>query len=135
MTNNIGSSTRTITNNITSGSRTFSGVTTGSSGAGLTITGSGSGPIIRTGTNIYAGLNTVLEGTLQLNKSGRGTLPSTNNATVNGGILQFSSNQTLNDLTLNSGTIIVDNGVTLTINGNFSRNSGTTVTLTGTGTI
>ena len=135
MTNNIGSSTRTITNNITSGSRTFSGVITGSSGAGLTITGSGSGPIILTGTNTYAGLTTVLGGTLQLNKSGGGTLPSTNNATVNGGIFQFSSNQTLNDLTLNSGTIIVDNGVTLTINGNFSRNSGTTVTLTGTGTI
>ncbi|MFM9944205.1 MAG: T9SS type A sorting domain-containing protein [Bacteroidia bacterium] len=129
----LGSSTRTITNSTSGGNRTFSGAISGS--GGLTFSGSGSGPIIFTGTNTYTGTTTVSGGTLQLNKSGGGTLPSSNNCVVSGGTLQISSNQTLNDVTLSSGTIVVDNGITLTINGNFSRHNSTTITLTGTGSI
>jgi autotransporter passenger strand-loop-strand repeat protein len=56
------------------------------------------------------------------------TLPSTNNVVVNNGTLRISSNQTLNNLTVASGaTLIVDAGVTLTINGIYSVSSSTTV--------
>ncbi len=62
--------------------------------------------------------------TLQLNNAGGETLPSTNSINVNG-TLRISSNQTLADLTINSGgTVIVDPNVQLTINGILS-NSGT----------
>jgi autotransporter-associated beta strand protein len=128
----LGSSTRTITNSTSSGgSRTFSGIISGSTGTGLTFTGSGASPIILEGANTYDGLTTVSGGTVKLNRSGGNALPSTNSVTINGGTLQISTNQTLDDLTLTSGTLIVDNGVTLTINGTFSINSSATITLNG----
>jgi hypothetical protein len=73
----------------------------------------------------YSGLTSVNQNaTLQLNNTGGGTLPSSNSITVNG-TLKISSNQTLTDLTINTGgTVLVDPNVQLTINGTLS-NSGT----------
>ena len=89
----------------------------------------GSGTLILDGTtttggNTYTGLTTVSGGTLRLNKSGGTTIPITNNVTIDGGTLQVSTNQTLNNLTLTSGTVIIDAGVTLTITGTITRTSG-----------
>lgn len=99
----------------------------------LTKAGSGSGILTLTGANTYTGLTTISAGTLKLNRTGGTTIPATNNVTVSGGILQISTNQTLNDLTLNGGDVTVDDGVTLTINGVLTLTSGK-ITL-GTGSI
>jgi autotransporter-associated beta strand protein len=94
-----------------------------------------SGTVTLTGANTFTGLTTVSAGTLHLNRSGGTTIPTTNSVTVDGGTFQISSNQTLNTVTLSSdGTLVVDNGVTLTINGTFNHNGGTII-LTGTGKI
>ncbi|MCK9210554.1 MAG: T9SS type A sorting domain-containing protein [Ignavibacteriaceae bacterium] len=128
----LGAATRIITNSA-SGNRQFSGIISGNSGIGLTINGVGAGSIILSGANTYTGLTTVSGSILQLNRTGGTTLPVTNNATISGGTLQISSNQTLNNLDLASGaTLIVDAGVTLTINGTFTNRGGT---ISGTGTI
>jgi hypothetical protein len=73
----------------------------------------------------YSGLTSVNQNaTLQLNNTGGGTLLNSNSVTVNG-TLKISSNQTLADLTINTGgTVIVDPNVQLTINGELN-NSGT----------
>ncbi len=92
------------------------------------------------GANTYNGLTTISGGVLQLNKTGGGTLPATNDVLINNagpffGQLQVSSNQILNNLTLESGcNLIVDNGVVLTINGTFNHNGGNII-LNGTGSI
>jgi autotransporter-associated beta strand protein len=114
---------------------------------------SGSGYIVKrgtatltlTGANSYTGLTYVTGGTLRLNKTGGTTIPATNNVTINGGTLRVSTNQTINNLTLSSGTLTVDAGTTLTINGTYNATGGTinnlgtivyaggTVTFPGTG--
>ncbi len=98
----------------------------------LTILGTGSGKVILTGTNTYSGNTTISAATLRLNKTGGSTLLATNNVIVNGGILQVSTNQTLNNLDLTGGTLTIDAGATLTINGTFTYTSGT---ITGSGAI
>jgi autotransporter-associated beta strand protein len=90
----------------------------------LTKAGSGTGVLTLTGANTFTGLTTVSAGTLRLNKSGGTTIPTTNSVTVSGGILQISTDQTLANLTLTSGTVIIDAGITLTITGTISRTSG-----------
>lgn len=80
----------------------------------------------------YTGLTTISGGTLRLNRSAGTTIPVGNNVLVNGGILQISKDQTLNNVTVSSGTLRVDSGVTLTINGTFTgggtiENNGTIV--------
>jgi autotransporter-associated beta strand protein len=90
----------------------------------LTKIGIGSGVLSLTGANTFTGLTKVTAGTLRLNRLGGTTIPNTNNVTINGGTLQVSTDQTLNDLTLTSGTVIIDAGVTLTINGTITRTSG-----------
>ncbi len=92
--------------------------------------GTGSGILTLEGANTFSGNTTVTEGTLQLNRAGGTTLPTTNNVIINGGIFRVSSNQTLNNLTLTSGELIVDAGITLTINGTLTYTSGT-ITLNG----
>lgn len=111
------------------------GVTIGSIISGsnpIAKRGSGSGILQLTGANTYTGLTTVTEGTLQLNRTGGATVPTTNNFTIDGGTLRISSNQTLNNLTLSSGNLTIDVGVTLTINGTLIFTGGT---ITNNGTI
>jgi autotransporter-associated beta strand protein len=97
------------------------------------ITKAGAGKLTLTGANTYTGLTTVVAGTLQLNRTGGTTIPSTNNVTVIGGTLQISSNQTINSLNISGGNVVVDDGVTLIINGVLSLSSGK-ITL-GTGNV
>jgi autotransporter-associated beta strand protein len=92
----------------------------------------GTGTINLTAQNTYTGFTTVEGGTLQLNRTGGTTIPITNNVSVsNGATLKISSNQTINDLTLN-GTLLIDSEATLTIKGTILVASDATLTTTGT---
>lgn len=115
------------------GNHVFNGVISGA-GSNLTIDATAVGKLTLGAINTYDGLTTISAGTLQINRTGGGTLPNTNNVLINGtGTLQISSNQTLNNLTLAAGaTLTIDPGVTLTINGTFFHNGGT---ISPTGTI
>jgi autotransporter-associated beta strand protein len=88
------------------------------------FTKQGAGKLTLTGENTYAGLTTIAAGTLQLDAMGGNTLIATNDVNVNGGTLQISSNQTLNNLVLNGGDVIIDDDVTLTINGILTLTNG-----------
>jgi autotransporter-associated beta strand protein len=104
-------------------------------GNGLGITKLGSANLEISGQATYTGLTTVSEGTLILNRIGGATIPSGNDVVINGGTLRISRSQTINNLTLTSGTLEVLTGVTLTINGTFTgggtiQNDGT-ITLVG----
>ena len=108
-----------------SGSNTYGGTNAGTIGGAISLVINGSGGTqTLSSANTYTGTTTVSGGTLRLNKSGGTTIPITNNVTIDGGTLQVSTNQTLNNLTLTSGTVIIDAGVTLTINGTITRTSG-----------
>ena len=102
-----------------------SGVLSGTGG----VVKNGTNSLVLTGTNTYTGSTTINAGTLQLNKTGGGTLPNTNSITVsNGGTLRISTNQTLADLTINpGGTVLVDANVQLTINGTLTNNGTMTI--------
>ena len=84
------------------------------------VTKIGSGTATLTAQNTYTGLTTVSAGTLILNRTGGTTIPNTNDVTINGGTLRISTDQTIDDLVLSSGKLIVDNGVTLTITGSYT---------------
>ncbi len=121
----LGSSTRSISNNISSGSRAISGIISGSGSSGLIISGSGSSLFILSGQNTYQGSTTIQGGTLQLNATGGGTLPSGNEVYVNGGLLKVSSNQTLLNLNMSGGgNLSIDSGVTLVVTGVFTSGTG-----------
>ena len=94
----------------------------------------GTGTLTLTGANTYTGLTQVKGGILQFNRTGGTTLPVTNNVDIIGGTLQVITNQTLNNVTLSTGTLQIDNGITLTINGTFTLVNGT-INLVGTGKI
>ena len=132
-----------ITNGLAANSNTTSAINS------VLIGGNAGTSVILNQACTYTGNTTVNQNaTLQLNNAGGGTLPNTNSITVsNGGTLRISSNQTLADLTINSGgTVIVDANVQLTINGILSNNGtltlengatlvqGSSSTLAGTGT-
>ncbi|MFN8252953.1 MAG: autotransporter-associated beta strand repeat-containing protein [Ferruginibacter sp.] len=123
--------TRTITlgNNA---AHVFNGVISGA-GSGITINATSAGKLVLGGACTYDGLTTVNAGTLQLAKTGGNTLPAANDVLLNsGGTLQISSNQSLHDLTLNTGsTVTIDAGVTLTIGGTLFHNGGNIVLGTG----
>jgi autotransporter-associated beta strand protein len=76
------------------------------------------------GNSSFTGLTTVKAGILKLNASG-GALKSGNAVSINGGTLHVMQSQTLGNLTLTSGTLQVDSGVTLTITGNYTATGGT----------
>lgn len=130
---NLGSSAnRTITLGGT-GTFTFSGVISGAN-SGITVNNtSGGGTLTLSGQNTYTGLTTLDGGTLGLSRAGGGTLPSTNSITVNGGTLLISTNQTLDKLVLNGGTVSIASGVTLTINGSIEY--GPSGTISGPGSL
>ncbi|MBM3431838.1 MAG: T9SS type A sorting domain-containing protein [Bacteroidetes bacterium] len=131
-----------------SGNNSISGIISESGGPG-SIVKSNSGTLTLSGANTYTGSTTVSGGTLRLNRSGGTTIPSGNSATVNnGGTLQISTNQTVNDLTVASGgTVTIEADVTLTITGTLSNNGtisgsgklamggNSAQTISGTGTI
>jgi autotransporter-associated beta strand protein len=128
-------------NIVLTGSPSTIDITTSSYIATSAAVVSGSGPLTKTGagllelqgTNTYTGLTTVSGGTFRLNKTGGTTIPATNSISVdNAATLRISSNQTLNTLTLASGsTLLVDDGVTLTITGTLNQNGGTITVGTG----
>jgi len=120
----LGNSTDNVVNIDGSGNIAISSIISGAS-KNLTVKGSGSGILILSGANSFTGLTTVTSGTLQLNKTGGTTIPSTNNVTINGGSLKISSNQTISNLTMSSGSLIVDAGVTLTVTGTYNVTGGT----------
>ena len=120
--------------NVFANTLTISGVISDKSAAG-SFTKTGAGTLVLTASNIHTGTTYIAGGTLQLNRAGGNTIPITNNAEVSGGTLQISTDQTLNNLSLVTGNLIVDNGITLTINGTLDYFQPASITLTGTGKI
>ncbi len=131
---NESSTPATLTLNGPAGSYIFAGsikdYTTSGTGA-LSLSKIGTSTLQFTGVNTYTGTTTVTAGTLQLNNTAGTTLPTTNNIVINGGTFRVSKNQTLNDITLTSGTLTVDAGITLTVNGTLTW-AGGTISATGT---
>jgi len=123
----LGSGTLTIDNTMTD---TYAGIISGTGG----VIKSGSGTLALAGVNTYTGLTTVSAGTLHINASG-GCIPSANDIAVSGGTLHVSYDQIIDDLTATSGTITVDAGKTLTVNGKLSISNGVTINLNSTGKI
>jgi autotransporter-associated beta strand protein len=122
--------------NIPAANLTISGAVADKAGPGI-LTKKGAGILTLTGANTFTGTTVLFAGggTLQLDKIGGNTIPATNNVVINGGVLQISSNQTLNNISLVNGNITVDNGVTLTINGTMDYFPAASITLTGSGKI
>ena len=114
-----------------SGGITISSAITSASGP-VTVGGTGSGTVTFSGQNTFSTQTSVEGATLRLNRSGGTTLPVTNNMSVSNGTLKISTNQALNDLSLTGGTLLVDAGATLTINGTMTVSGGT---ITNNGTI
>ena len=125
-TQTMGISLTNATNNIYidgAGGITISSIINGLN-KDLTLNGAGSGTLSLTAANTYSGLTTVSASTLQINKVGGGTLPSSNNVLINGGTLKISSNQIISNFTMNSGNLNIDPGVTLTITGTYNVSGG-----------
>ena len=96
---------------------TVSGIIGGGTAGTGKITKTSTGTLTLTAQNTYTGLTTVEGGVLQLNRTGGNTIPNTNDISVfSGATLKISTNQSVNNLTLN-GSLIVDPGATLTIKG------------------
>ena len=132
LTQTSGGITLTATPTITVSASTLS--LGGAIGGSFGITKSGSGTLALAGVNTYTGLTTVSAGTLHINASG-GCIPSANDIAVSGGTLRVSHDQIIDDLTATSGTITVDAGKTLTVNGKLSISNGVTINLNSTGKI
>ena len=115
--------------NLGSGTISVSGVIQG----GGQVAKVGNNILTFSGQNTYTGTTTVTAGTLQLNRIGGSTLPAMNNVIVGtGATLRISQNQTLNNITLNGGTLTVDSGVELIVKELISTG---TATITGTGVV
>jgi len=89
------------------------------------------GTVALSGSNQF-GLVTVGGGTLNLQRSGGTTLLATTDVVISSGSLNINQNQTLDDLTVSGGTLTIDAGATLTINGTMTVSGGT---ITNNGTI
>lgn len=118
--------------NVTPGSLSIDAVIADKTANG-SFTKFGLGTLILNATNTYTGTTYIDAngGTLQLNRPGGGTLPAGNNIVQAGGVFKISSDQTLNNIRLLGGNITVENGATLTINGEFDYFQPATITLTG----
>lgn len=115
--------------NLGSGTISVSGVIQG----GGQVAKVGNNILTFSGQNTYTGTTTVTAGTLQLNRIGGSTLPAMNNVIVGtSATLRISQNQTLNNITLNGGTLTVDSGVELIVKELISTG---TSTITGTGVV
>jgi autotransporter-associated beta strand protein len=131
----LGNPTENIVNVSASGGITINSIITGI-GRKLTKIGAGTGVLTLSGANVYDGLTTVAAGVLKFNKTGGNTIPITNDVAVTGGTLQIASNQTLNNLTLNGGNVVIDDNMTLTVNGVLTLTSGKiTLGTTGSGNV
>jgi len=115
--NNATTATITINNSV---GYTFAGAFNDGAAGILNITKTGSSALSLTAQNNYTGSTTVSAGTLQLNSTGGTTIPIANDVTISGGILRISSNQTVRNINISSGTLQVDAGVTLTITGTYT---------------
>ena len=103
-----------------SGSISVSGVLQGTGN----VVKNGSNLLTLTGQNTYTGSTTINAGELHLNRTGGNTLPAGNSIVVNG-TLRVSSNQTLVNLTINSGgKVIIEPGVDLQVTGTLTNNAG-----------
>jgi len=81
----------------------------------------------------FTGTVLIDSGTVQLNTTASNAFPASTNVDVfNVGKLQISSNQTLNSINMYNGTLQVDAGKTLTVNGNLTLVNGA---ITGAGSI
>ncbi len=107
---------------------TLTNVVTGS--GGITVTSAGNVSFPSGSTHTYTGTTTLTAGTTTFSQAQ--CIPNTNNIVVNGGTLVIATNQTINNLSISSGTLTVNAGVTLTINGTLTYTGGT---ISPTGTI
>lgn len=115
--------TLTVTNSISGGSRVFSGIISGNPGSGINFSGTGTTSL--TGEDSYSGLTTISAGTLQLNRIGGSTIPSTNSIAISGGDLQINKDQTISNFTMSSGSLTVGLNQKLTITGAYNVTGGT----------
>ena len=129
-----GTANATLTINTQTNS-VFSGdITDGSSGQ-LALVKNGIGLIELNEANHYTGTTTINNGVVKLNKPGGNTISENSGLVLNGGELQISSDQSLKNITLNGGTLKIDNGATLTITGNYNVGTLSTTTIINNGTL
>lgn len=98
----------------------------GTAGSGLVLESGNSPTVNLTATNSYTGTTYINGGILKLNASG-GALQSGNSVNISGGSLEIIQSQTVGNLTLSSGTLQIDAGQTLTINGTYTPGTGTII--------
>ena len=129
-----GNSTTPITLTIGSDntSTTYAGIIVDGSTGSLALTKAGTGTLTLTGTNTYSGGTSVLNGTLAVASDGSlGTGPVSITALS---VLSYSASSSTNkSFTLGGGTLAVNGGATLTLNGStiisgFLGGSGTFAT-------
>ncbi|MEI7736294.1 MAG: hypothetical protein WCI49_12565 [Ferruginibacter sp.] len=96
-------------------------------GQKLSLHGIGTGILQLNAANTYSGTTLVAGAQLQLNATTGNTLPPVNDVVIeNSGSLRISTNQILNNISLDAGgALLLDPGVTLTVNGTFFNNGGT----------
>ena len=96
-------------------------------GQKLSLHGIGTGILQLNAANTYSGTTLVAGAQLQLNATAGNTLPPANDVLIeNSGTVRISTNQILNNISLAAGgVLLLDPGVTLTVNGTFFNNGGT----------
>lgn len=130
-------STATGTLTLTAGgdntSTTYAGIIQNGTATSVALTKEGSGTLTLTGQSTNTGNTIVNGGTLRLNRTGGTTIPITQSVNVNNtATLQISSNQSLVNVVLASGTTLtVDGSTTLTITGTLTVNTGATISGSG----